>query len=97
MISEFIIKNFTSVRDEQRLSFEPSADTKLSDEYMLEVRPGVQLLKIGMIYGNNASGKSNVLKALEFVRKVMTEMPSDKLSRIDVVPFLLDDASRNEQ
>ena len=95
MISEFIIKNFTSVRDEQRLSFVPSADTKLSDEYMLEVRPGVKLLKIGVIYGNNASGKSNVLKALEFVRKVMTEMPSDKLSLIDVVPFLLDDASRN--
>lgn len=40
----------------------------MSDEYTYEVKDGVRLLKVGIIYGANASGKSNVLGAIEFSR-----------------------------
>ena len=66
MIAEFKIKNFYSLRDEQTLSFIPTSDDTSRDIYTEEVADGVSLLKIGFIYGSNASGKTNILKALDF-------------------------------
>ena len=56
MIAEFKIKNFYSLRDEQTLSFVPTNDDTSRDIYTEEVADGVSLLKIGCIYGSNASG-----------------------------------------
>ena len=66
MIAEFSIENFFSIKSVQKISFEPSADTFMSDEYSYEVKDGVKLLKVGIIYGANASGKTNILNAIEF-------------------------------
>ena len=66
MIAEFSIENFFSIKSVQKISFEPSADTFMSDEYSYEVKDGVRLLKVGIIYGANASGKTNILNAIEF-------------------------------
>ena len=63
MIAEFIVENFFSIRSPQKISFEPTADLFMSDEYSYEVKEGVRLLKIGVIYGANASGKTNILNA----------------------------------
>ena len=59
MIAEFIVENFFSIRSPQKISFEPTADLFMSDEYLYEVKEGVRLLKIGVIYGANASGTSS--------------------------------------
>lgn len=59
MIAEFSIENFFSIKSAQKISFEPSSDTFMSDEYSCEVKDGVRLLKVGIIYGSNASGKTN--------------------------------------
>ena len=95
MIAEFSVSNFFSIRSEQKISFEASSDSQLEDEYVVEIQPGVKLLKLGIVYGSNASGKSNVLRALEFFRQIMTETPADKMTEIGAVPFLLDEESRN--
>ena len=95
MIAEFCVSNFFSIRSEQKISFEASSDSQLADEYVVEIQPGVRLLKLGIVYGANASGKSNVLRALEFFRQIMTEIPADKMTEIEAVPFLLDEESRN--
>ena len=55
MIAEFSIENFFSIKSAQKISFEPSVDTFMSDEYSYEVKEGVRLLKVGIIYGANAS------------------------------------------
>ena len=68
MIAEFSIENFFSIKSVQKISFEPSADTFMSDEYSYEVKDGVRLLKVGFIYGANASGKTNILNAIEFFK-----------------------------
>jgi AAA15 family ATPase/GTPase len=96
MIAEFIIENFFSIKSAQKISFEPSSDTFMSDEYSYVVKDGVRLLKLGIIYGANASGKSNVLSAFNFFRKLVLKMPQDRNESTGAVPFLLNDVSRNE-
>ena len=95
MIAEFKVSNFFSIRSEQRLSFIASRDNFMEEEYIHPVGDSVRLLKIGLIYGSNASGKSNVLKALAYFRRLMVHTPSDKNEQMKWVPFLLDDVSRS--
>ena len=97
MIAEFSIENFFSIKSVQKISFEPSADTYMSDEYSYEVKDGVRLLKVGIIYGANASGKTNILNAIEFFKMLVLRMPKDRTEKTGVVPFMLDDTSRNEK
>lgn len=97
MIAEFKIRNFYSLRDEQTLSFIPTNDDTSRDIYTEEVADGVSLLKIGCIYGSNASGKTNILKALDFFAQFMINDDLNKGDEIGVVPFLLDDVSRQER
>ena len=96
MIAEFSVENFFSIKSPQKISFEPSSDTFMSDEYSCEVKDGVRLLKVGIIYGANASGKTNILNAIEFFRMLVLRMPKDRNEKTRVVPFMLDDTSRNE-
>ena len=96
MIAEFSIENFFSIKSAQKISFEPSSDTFMSDEYSYEVKEGVRLLKVGIIYGANASGKTNILNAIEFFKILVLRMPKDRNEKTGVVPFMLDDTSRNE-
>ena len=97
MIAEFKIRNFYSLRDEQTLSFIPTNDDTSRDIYTEEVADDVSLLKIGCIYGSNASGKTNVLKALDFFAQFMVNDSLNKGDEIGVVPFLLDDVSDKER
>ena len=97
MIAEFSIENFFSIKSVQKISFEPTADTFMSDEYSYEVKEGVRLLKVGIIYGANASGKTNILNAIEFFKMLVLRMPKDRTEKTGVVPFMLDDTSRDEK
>jgi AAA15 family ATPase/GTPase len=65
MIQEFSVENFLSFGEKQTISFEASSDTKHADSLIREPKPGVRLLRVGVIYGANASGKTNLLKAIE--------------------------------
>jgi len=97
MIAEFKIKNFYSLKEEQVLSFIPTNDDTSQDIYTEEVAEGVRLLKIACIYGSNASGKTNILKALDFFSRFMVDSNQDKGDGTKVVPFLLDDVSDKEK
>jgi hypothetical protein len=71
MFIEFYVANFRSIRERQTLSMVASPTDKLLPENVIDVSlPGLsktKLLKSAVLYGANASGKSNVLKALHFV------------------------------
>jgi hypothetical protein len=97
MIAEFRFKNFLSIKSEQCLSFEVTPDTLMKEEYSVEVNESVRLLKTALIYGANASGKTNILIALSFFRDLMVDVPKDKTEEIDFTPFYLDNISRNEK
>lgn len=90
MIHEVKIKNCLSFKDEQILSFEATSDKTHDDLYCVKIKPSLRLLKLGIIYGANASGKTNFLVALNFLRDVVLEAKEDKFEEIDFQPFLLD-------
>jgi hypothetical protein len=56
----------------------------------VEVAPGVRLLRFAMIMGANASGKSNLLYAMEFLRRFWFERKQEVDEPTGCTPFLLD-------
>ncbi len=90
MILEFRVENFLSFRDEQMISFEPSADKEFESLYCAEVREGVKVLKLGILYGANASGKTNLLRSFDFVRKFVLEQKKDKTETTGIIKFQFD-------
>lgn len=97
MIQEFQVSNFYSIREKVSINFLPSSDDKMSDYYTYEIKPGLRLLKLGIIYGANASGKTTVLEAISFFRDLMVFRPSDKLKDMGFAPFMLDNNSRQQK
>lgn len=51
------------------------------------------MLKLGMIYGANASGKTTVLRSLSFLRRIVTRPFNKKDDTFHFEPFLLDHTS----
>ena len=87
MIRDFWVKNYLSIRDKQELSFLTKGP---SSELVTEVADGVFLYKLGILYGPNASGKSNMLIALNQVFRLLVLPKSDANERIDrSIPFIL--------
>ena len=96
MIQELKIRNFLSFRDEVILSFEATKDNTFEDCQVVEVAQGVRLLRFALIYGANASGKSNLLSALDFLHDFWFERKEDLDQSTDAVPFLLDTETPTE-
>lgn len=96
MIQELKIKNFLSFKDEVTFSFEATKDTFAEDYQVVEVAPGVRLLRFAMVYGANASGKSNLLKAMEFLRSFWRKQARSIEETTSVIPFLFDKETREE-
>lgn len=87
MIREFWVRNYLSICDKQELSFLAKGP---SSELVTEIAEGVFLYKLGILYGSNASGKSNMLIALNEVFRLLTMPKSDATKRINgSIPFIL--------
>ena len=89
MIQEFKVKNFMSFKDEQVLSFEATKDTTSLEYLTYEVKPNVRLLKMAIIYGANASGKSNMLLAIQRMWEMLFHPKNNKEEKILFQPFAL--------
>lgn len=96
MILQFKVKNFLSIREEQMLDFTASPD-KTYEEYAVVKIKNVRISKVGIIYGPNASGKSNILKALAWLVYFLMLNRSRKAGTgTGLVPFLMDADSRHQ-
>ena len=89
MIVNFSIQNFGSIKDKQTLSFEADTSEHLEDTYVVHTA-GKRLLKLVLIYGANASGKTTVLKALDFLRNLVVNPKEKKTDMLDFSPYLFD-------
>lgn len=90
MIVNFSIQNFGSIKDKQTISFEASNSIDLEEYYIIEPIKGIRLLKLLLIYGANASGKTTILNALDFLRDTILYPLKKKTDKLNFKPFLFD-------
>ncbi len=90
MIVNFSVQNFGSIKDKQTLSFEADKSTHLEEHYIIEAKGGLRLLKLALIFGANASGKTTILKALDFLREIVLRPAEKKTDLLLFNPFLFD-------
>ncbi len=77
MLVEFSVENFLSIKEKVTLSMLASKSGKENPDNLIDVGhvptlKGEKLLKSVAIYGANASGKTNVLRAFEFVKRLVS-------------------------
>jgi AAA15 family ATPase/GTPase len=96
MLLEFTVGNFLSFKDKKTFSLEAGGiKTVLPDNVVQNGK--YKVLRSAAIYGANSSGKSNFVKALDFM--VNTVKNSSKLNSIDKLgakPFLLNTETENQ-
>jgi AAA15 family ATPase/GTPase len=95
MLIEFKIKNFASIKSVQTLSMLASADDTLEDYYIIP-QGNLKLLKLAVLYGPNASGKTTILKALDFLRQIVLIPKNQKSDTLNFLPFQFDANSKQE-
>lgn len=90
MLVNFSIQNFGPIKEKQTISFEADRSSHLEDYYVIQAGSKLRLLKLILLYGANASGKSTVLKALDFLRTLVLQPADKKTELLDFQPFLFD-------
>src|ERR1700688_4192446 len=99
MVIELIFKNHRSIRDEQSFSLEAGV-SKIKPDNFFHIKNGnndIKLLKSTVIYGPNASGKTNLIRLIYairfFVLNSIELKTGDLIPGIYYDPFLLDKSS----
>lgn len=90
MLVEFTISNFTSFKDEVYFSMEPSSRVKRFPNAVLKIGKGkkqLRLLKQAVIFGANASGKTNFLMAFLTLRSVILSNLDSNRESLFYFPF----------
>ena len=104
MLCQFSFKNFKSYRDETTFDFQATSLLEFSDSLITEEK-AVSLLPVGVVYGPNGGGKSNLLQALacviSMIVKPVHDLNKNRMNfilqqHVDAVPFLLDETSASE-
>ncbi|MCX7045925.1 MAG: AAA family ATPase [Candidatus Sumerlaeota bacterium] len=97
MLVEFEVGNFLSFKDPVQLSMEAATPFHEYEAENVFHAQRLRLLKSAAIYGANASGKSNLLDAMEFMRRFVLSSAKDSQSvePIAVTPFKFDAATES--
>ena len=67
MLIKFSVENYRSIKNKVTLSFEASNSDDLEDYFIINAGKDLRLLKLGLIYGANASGKTTLLERVRGV------------------------------
>lgn len=82
------------IRSTLTLDFVASnTEDKHEDENVIVMKDGTRVLKAATIYGKNATGKSNIVKAIAYFNKLVTEVPYPENSGLLYMPFAFDKRS----
>jgi AAA15 family ATPase/GTPase len=95
MLLRFSVENWMSFRDEATLDLVATREEQHSEHIAAIEKYDLRLLPVAAIYGANASGKSNLIKALAFAQKFITDPPKPE-APIPVRPFLLSRESSDQ-
>ena len=96
MLLRLIIKNFLSFDDEVQFDMFPNMKRTQMANHVYTDLCDVPLLKQAAIYGQNGAGKSNLVKALEFIRAFALDKDFARNIEIDKFFYLLKDNVNND-
>jgi uncharacterized protein len=101
MLIEFSVENYRSFQERQTFSMVASEDeTRLDSNTfsILNSNSGLRLLKSAVIYGANASGKSNLLRVIQTLKSIVVNS-ANKMQvgdKFPIEPFRLDSKSEKK-
>ena len=100
MLIQFTVGNYRSIKDEATISLVagPGAEHRERNVRVPVMRGDVRatpLLRSAAIYGANAAGKTNLIRALDAMRDIVVDSSRDD-AELPVTPFLLN-AERDRQ
>lgn len=99
MIIQFTVGNFLSFKDKMTFSLAANKDTE-HQEALFSVKGEGKFIKTAAIYGLNASGKSNFIKAIRFFRDFVNSgfasNAGNSAKIIPVNPFLLNEKTEKQ-
>ncbi|MFC4337410.1 AAA family ATPase [Salininema proteolyticum] len=102
MLLEFKVRNFASLRDEQSLTFFADRHREGRSEFAVPEQKKPALAVAG-VFGANAAGKSNVIRALAWMRNAVLysfshwpPVPSDGRPGVPRDPFLFRQDARDD-
>ena len=92
MLVEFVVGNHLSFRDRTHFRMSASPIKDFEDDNVFESKHNqLRLLRSAALYGDNASGKSNLIRSLSFMRDQVLHSPLQRRddNLIDANPFRL--------
>ncbi len=98
MLIEFSVKNFRSIKERQTFSMSSSPSAELQDTNTMPVLGGkLTLLRSAAIYGPNASGKTNLIKALQAMRRIiLSSAQRQRGDDVRITPYLFDRVAQDQ-
>jgi uncharacterized protein len=95
MLLEFSVQNYLSFKEKTTLSLSAAAIKEHVDTNIFSIDKH-DLLKGAIIYGANASGKSNFIRAMSTMRRlVLQSFEQSSTDELDITPFLLHTETEN--
>lgn len=96
MLLNFAVTNYRSIKERQVFSL-MAVEGLPHEESLIRSEDNIPILPVALLFGANASGKSNILRAFGMMRQMVLNSvrlnPDDTLDEYE--PFLLDEESRN--
>lgn len=90
MLIRFVVSNFMSFKEETEFNMLPSKGngSRQHTKHIKKTKSGVEILKTAAIYGANAAGKSNLVRAIAFLKSIVVNdvellVPLSKRFRLD--------------
>lgn len=98
MLIEFMVENYLSFREQNVFSMISTTDDYLSDIQTVKINSKNKILKNAASYGANASGKSNLLMAISFMKAfvINSSKESQQGDLIEVQPFKFNTITEKE-
>lgn len=98
MLLRLSARNHLSIYEEQEINL--SASKLLGNEQSLvfDIGAAHKVLPVALVYGHNASGKTNFIKALQFMRDSILYSHSRGVAEggVERIPFALNDSAEHE-
>jgi len=86
MLIRFVVENFKSFKEETDFNLLTGNVTKHTN-HVHHLEQGIDILPISVIYGGNASGKSNLIEAISVARSIIIDGTASKDSSFPVEKY----------